>query len=91
MPRALPPRYPPGGSCWPAQMRSDMVAGFLDYRDTAELASAVRRGEVPPPTSQRGSRRCREPVWARAELERFVAPKLDLKQDPPGENLAALV
>lgn len=46
---ALPARYPPIGA-WPALMRADMAAAYLDYRDTLELARAVARGEAPPPT-----------------------------------------
>ena len=54
MARSLPARYPPGA--WPAQMRADMVAAFLDFESTAELAAAVKRGEVPSTlgTSQNG-------------------------------------
>ena len=39
----LPARYPPIGT-WPALMRADMAAAYLDYRDTGELARAVARG-----------------------------------------------
>jgi hypothetical protein len=34
---AIPARYPSGP--WPTQMRADMVAAYLDYRDIAELAA----------------------------------------------------
>ena len=37
---ALPARYPPVG-VWPALMRADMAAAYLDYRDTGELARAA--------------------------------------------------
>ena len=37
---ALPARYPPVGT-WPALMRADMAAAYLDYRDTLELARGV--------------------------------------------------
>ena len=42
----LPARYPPTGA-WPAIMRADMTAAYLDYRDTSELARGVSRGEAP--------------------------------------------
>lgn len=78
--RALPPRYPPTGT-WPAQMRADMAAAYLDYRDTTEFAIAIRRGDAPPPSSLRGSGRKREPVWCREELDRYLAPA-----PPDGQN-----
>jgi hypothetical protein len=51
MPRNLPARYPPGP--WPGQMRADMVAAFLDFENTADLAAAVSRGEAPRPSALR--------------------------------------
>jgi hypothetical protein len=33
---SIPAGYPSGP--WPMQMHADMVAAYLDYRDTAELA-----------------------------------------------------
>jgi heme/copper-type cytochrome/quinol oxidase subunit 3 len=36
--RNLPARYPPGP--WPGQMRADMVAAFLDFENTADLAAS---------------------------------------------------
>jgi len=94
MPRALTPaRYPPTGA-WPAQMRADMAAAYLDYADTTQLAAAVRRGEAPAPSSMRGSGRRREPIWARADLDR-VASRFHRSESTPSsaitENLAALV
>jgi hypothetical protein len=68
----LPARYPVAGS-WPAQMRADMTAAFLDFEDTKALAAAVTRGEAPPPSAMRGAGRAREPVWNRAALDRFLA------------------
>jgi hypothetical protein len=88
----LPARYPPSGT-WPAQMRADMAAAYLDYRDTSELAAAISRGQAPPPSSLRGSGRRREPVWARVELDRCVAfTALPSESGVPAkENLTALV
>ena len=65
----LPARYPPRGS-WPAVMRADMAAAYLDYRNTGELARAVTRGEAPPPIG--------DPSRARAELG--WAPTLTFEQ-----------
>jgi hypothetical protein len=81
MPRAsIPARYPPTGT-WPAQMRADMAAAYLDYSDTSELAAAVVRGDAPAPSSLRGKGRDREPVWNRNDLDRHVAPISPDRQD----------
>lgn len=55
------------------QMRADMVAAYLDYRDTAELTAAIRRGEAPSPTSFRRRGRGREPVWSRVMLDYYTS------------------
>ena len=88
---ALPARYPPVGT-WPALMRADMAAAYMDYRDTGELARAVRRGEVPPPIGYHGTGRAREPVWSKAVIDDFTAPSrtFDL-QGSEGQDLASLV
>ena len=87
----LPARYPPIGT-WPALMRADMAAAYLDYRDTDELARAVVRGEAPSPTGYRGTGRSREPVWSKAVIDSITAPAgvLDLDRSE-GENLVSLV
>jgi hypothetical protein len=85
----LPARYPPTG-VWPRQMRIDMAAAYLDYRDTGELAAGIDRGEAPPPSSLRGKGRCREPIWTRDDLDRHVAP-LSQHADRTTENLQSLV
>jgi hypothetical protein len=94
MPRlaALPARYPPTGA-WPAQMRADMAAAYLDYRDTAEMAAAVSRGDAPAPSSLRGTGRRREPIWARADLDSRLASGAHQSESAGSgkENLAALV
>jgi hypothetical protein len=88
----FPARYPPLGA-WPAQMRADMAAAYLDYRDTAKLLAAIHRGEAPPPSSLRGKGRNREPVWTRDALDRHLAPCLSTGQDQyaQGEDLRSLV
>jgi len=87
---ALPARFPPIGA-WPALMRADMAAAYLDYRDTAELTRAVGRGEAPPPTGYQGTGRYRQPVWSKAVIDHFAAPARTLASDQPGEDLATLV
>lgn len=90
MPRNLPPRYPLGP--WPGQMRADMVAAFLDFENTAELAVAVKRGEAPPPSALRKKGNKSEPVWSRNHLEHFSAPskvRPDIETDT--EDLEILI
>jgi hypothetical protein len=87
----LPARYPPIGT-WPALMRADMAAAYLDYRNTGELARAVVRGEAPPPTGYHGIGRAREPVWSKAVIDNFTAPARALDLDrSEGEDLSSLV
>lgn len=87
----LPARFPPFGA-WPVEMRADMTAAYLDYRDTAELKRAIVRGDAPPPTSLRGTGRAREPIWARQSLDRRLAlPKTARQDGGPKVDLAALV
>jgi hypothetical protein len=74
-------------------MRADMAAAYMDYRSAKEFTSAVRRGDAPAPSSLRGQGRNREPIWARADLDRHIAPLESASQDgdPAKENLQALV
>lgn len=78
--RTLPARFPPSGA-WPGQMRADMVAAYLDYKDTAELAAAVKRGDAPAPSLMRGTGRSKEPVWITADIDRNLAPLVPDGQD----------
>jgi hypothetical protein len=88
---AHPARYPPTGT-WPALMRADMAAAYLDYRDTAELARAVGRGEAPPPIGYHGVGRAREPVWSKAMIDKLTARALAASSDhQEGQDLATLV
>ena len=88
---ALPARYPPIGT-WPALMRADMAAAYLDYRDTGELARAVGRGEAPPPISYHGVGRAREPVWSKAIIDNVTAPGKAVDPDRlEGQDLVSLV
>jgi hypothetical protein len=90
-PQALPARYPPSGA-WPAQMRADMAAAYLDFRCTAELVAAIKRGDAPAPSSLRGKGRKQEPVWSRVDLDRHIAPLSPrLQDDRVRENLASLI
>jgi hypothetical protein len=83
-------RHPVNGA-WPAEMRADLVAGYLDFRNVRELALAIIRGEAPPPTSYRGKGRSREAVWAKVSLDNHVAPGIVVRQNHAKPNLAALV
>jgi hypothetical protein len=87
---ALPARYPPTAT-WPALMRADMVAAYLDYRDTAELARAVGRGEAPPPIGYHGAGRAREPVWSKATIDKFTARATASSSARVDQDLASLV
>jgi hypothetical protein len=88
---ALPARYPPIGT-WPAVMRADMAAAYLDYRDTGELARAVGRGEAPPPVSYHGVGRAREPVWSKAIIDNVTASGKAVDPDGlQGQDLVSLV
>ena len=88
---ALPARYPPVGT-WPALMRADMAAAYLDYCDTGELARAVGRGEAPPPIGYHGIGRSRQPVWSKAVIDDFTAPSGAMDLDGSArEDLASLV
>lgn len=87
----LPARYPPIGT-WPALMRADMVAAYLDYRDTAELARGVSRGEAPPPSGYQGIGRARQPVWSKAAIDHFTVPSRTVEPGgSEGQDLASLV
>lgn len=89
--QALPARYPPSG-VWPAQMRADMAAAYLDFSNTAELVAAIKRGDAPTPSSLRGEGRKREPVWSRDDLDRHIAPLSPrLQDDRVRENLPSLI
>ena len=89
--KTLLARYPPTG-VWPAQMRVDMAAAYLDFSNTAELTAAIKRGDAPAPSSLRGKGRKREPVWSRDDLDRHVAPLVPQRQDDNArENLPSLL
>lgn len=90
--KPLPARYPPTG-VWPAEMRADMVAAYLDYRNTSELARAVARGDAPPPTGYHGTGRSKEPVWAKRHVDFRINPcRTDaITSDEQQPTLAALV
>jgi hypothetical protein len=85
----MQPAAPPGS--WPAEMRAPTAAAFFDFADTAQLFAAVRRGEAPRPTATRGARR--EPVWARAACEQWVADRHQLADNATvsSNDIAALL
>ena len=83
----VPARYPPTG-VWPAVMRADMAAAYLDYRDTGEFARGVSRGEAPSPIGYHGIGRTREPIWSKTAIDNFIEPDSD---GPGKQDLASLV
>ncbi|MGO8909715.1 MAG: hypothetical protein ACLQDM_10400 [Bradyrhizobium sp.] len=82
-------RYPVNGA-WPAEMRIDMLAAYLDFRSVRELVLAVSRGEAPPPTRYRGVGRAREAIWVKVIVDEHVAPGIGVRQNPAKVDLAAL-
>jgi hypothetical protein len=73
-------------------MRADMAAAYLDYRDTAELARGVIRGEAPAPSCYHGIGRAREPVWSKAVIDTFAAPNVAISLDQSDkQDLTSLV
>ena len=91
-PRSLPARHPPHGA-WPAEMRADMVAAYLDYETTGQLYAAVLRGEAPRPTGERLRNGRREPTWAFDALKTHVANRHEIASRalPGKENIGELV
>ena len=86
---SLSARYPVNGA-WPAEMRIDMLAAYLDFRSVRELVLAVSRGEAPPPTRYRGVGRAREAIWVKAIVDEHVAPGIRVRQNLAKVDLAAL-
>ena len=50
--RSCPARHPPHGA-WPAEMRADVAAAFLDFDTTGQLYAAVLCGDALRPTGER--------------------------------------
>jgi hypothetical protein len=86
---SLSVRYPVNGT-WPAEMRIDMLAAYLDFRSVRELVLAVSRGEAPPPTRYRGAGRAREAIWVKVIVDEHVAPGIKVRQNLAKVDLAAL-
>jgi hypothetical protein len=86
---SLSARYPVNGA-WPAEMRIDMLAAYLDFRSVRELVLAVSRGEAPPPTRYRGAGRAREAIWVKVIVDEHVAPGIEVRQNLAKVDLAAL-
>ena len=86
---SLSARYPVNGA-WPAEMRIDMLAAYLDFRSVRELVLAVSRGEAPPPTRYRGMGRAREAIWVKVIVDEHVAPGIRVRQNLAKVDLAAL-
>src|SRR5260370_19789633 len=79
-PRSLPARHPPNGA-WPAEMRADMAAAFLDYATTGQLFAAVMHSGAPRPTATRARNGKREPVRALDACRSFVANHHEIRSD----------
>jgi len=86
---SLSARYPVNGA-WPAEIRIDMLAAYLDFRSVRELVLAVSRGEAPPPTRYRGVGRAREAIWVKVIVDEHVAPGIRVRQNLAKVDLAAL-
>jgi hypothetical protein len=86
---SLSARYPVNGA-WPAEMRIDMLAAYLDFRSVRELVLAVSRGEAPPPTRYRGVGRAREAIWVKVIVDEHVAPGIKVRHNLANVDLAAL-
>jgi hypothetical protein len=86
---SLSARYPVNGA-WPAEMRIDMLAAYLDFRSVRELVLAVSRGEAPPPTRYRGVGRVREAIWVKVIVDEHIAPGIRVRQNLAKVDLAAL-
>jgi hypothetical protein len=86
---SLSARYPVNGA-WPAEMRIDMLAAYLDFRSVRELVLAVSRGDAPPPTRYRGVGRAREAIWVKVIVDEHVAPGIRVRQNLAKVDLAAL-
>jgi len=93
--RSLPARYPPAGA-WPAEMRADMAAAFLDFETTGQLLAANMRGEAPRPTVTRLRNGRQVPLWARDAIMAHLARRHeigtgDAASDADRENIRELV
>ena len=92
-PRSLPARHPPNGA-WPAEMRADMTAAYLDYATTGQLLAAVGRGEAPGPTDKRLRNGKWEPWWAKVAIDAFVNNRHEIRSDVAAaakEDIGALL
>jgi hypothetical protein len=69
-----PARYPPHGA-WPAELRADIVAAFLDFPNTRSLAIAILEGDAPRASGARGEGAARELTWYLDGLKAFVASR----------------
>lgn len=84
------PRYPEHGA-WPAEMRIDMLAAYLDFRSVDELVRSISKGHAPAPTGYRVRGRSREPIWSKLVVDEYVARDSAIRQNRQSTDLAALV
>jgi hypothetical protein len=76
---------------WPAVMRADTAAAYLDYESVKELIRAVNSGDAPSPTGFRGTGRARQPVWAKAALDKHANGNRSSGEGVLQRDLAGLV
>jgi hypothetical protein len=69
-----PARFPDHGA-WPAEMRADLVAAFLDYPNTRALVAGIVNGDAPRASSFRYDGGTRELTWYLEGLKAFVASR----------------
>jgi hypothetical protein len=88
--RSRPARFLP---TWPAEMRADVAAAFLDFETTGQMFKAMLRNEAPRPTSSRMRDGRREPLWSLDALRAYVAHRHHLAHDarPGWESIEALI
>lgn len=60
---------PPLATRWPAQMRAETAAAYLDEKTKAAFLRSVREGLYPPPVDVPG----KGPRWLLEDLERALA------------------
>jgi hypothetical protein len=69
-----PARYPQHGA-WPAELRADMAAAYLDYPTTRAFVAGIADGDAPRATGFRGGGRTRELTWHLEGLKAFVTSR----------------
>jgi hypothetical protein len=71
----------PAGNVWPAEMKANATAAYLDYETTGALTAAIKRGEAPPATATRIYNGRRIGVWSREACDAFIRRRHGLHLD----------